>query len=115
MVKSFTFLKKKTGLTREEFLLYWKEKHGPLAAKVVPELRKYVQCHPVPGFESEIDGIVELWWDNPESHRSFLSWRQSEEAKILREDEEKFIDTSQMVRFLAEEHIIVDDQAKAFP
>jgi uncharacterized protein (TIGR02118 family) len=113
MVKSFTFIKKKAGLTREEFLRYWKEKHGPLAATVVPGLRKYIQCHPIPGFESEIDGIVELWWDNPESHRSFLNWRQSEEAKILREDEEKFIDISQMVRFLAEEHIIVDDQTKA--
>jgi hypothetical protein len=96
MVKSFTFIKKKAGLTQEEFLRYWKEKHGPLAARVVPGLRKYIQCH-------------------PESHRSFLTWRQSEEAKILREDEEKFIDTSKWVRFVAEEHIIVDDQAKASP
>lgn len=115
MVKSFTFLKKKAGLTQEEFLRYWKEKHGPLAARVVPGLRKYIQYHPVPGFESEIDGIVELWWDNPELYRSFLAWRQSEEAKILREDEEKFVDTSKWVRFVAEEHIIVNDQAKASP
>ena len=109
MIKSFTFLKKKASLTQEEFLRYWKEKHGPLAAGVVPGLRKYIQCHPVPGVESEIDGIVELWWDSLESHRSFLSWRQSEEARVLREDEEKFIDTSQMFRFLAEEHVIVGD------
>ena len=108
MIKSFTFIKKKPGLTQEEFLRYWKEKHGPLAGKVVPGLRRYIQCHPVPGVESEIDGIVELWWDSLESHRRFLTWRQSEEAKVLREDEEKFIDPSQMVRFVAEEHVIVE-------
>jgi uncharacterized protein (TIGR02118 family) len=109
MIKSLTFLKKKPGLTREEFLRYWKEKHGPLAAKVVPGLRRYVQCHPLPGFESEIDGIVELWWDNIEAFRFFLSWKESEEAKVLREDEEKFVDTSQWVRFVAKEHLIVED------
>jgi uncharacterized protein (TIGR02118 family) len=108
MIKSLTFLKKKPGMTQEEFLRYWKEKHGPLAAKVVPGLRKYVQSHPVPGFESDIDGIVELWWDSPESFRFFLSWRQTEEAKVLKEDEEQFVDTSQWVRFVAEEHLIVE-------
>ena len=106
MIKSATFIKKKPGLTLEEFLRYWKEIHGPLAAKVVPGLRKYVQCHPLPAFESEIDGIVELWWDNIEAFRYFLSWKETEEAKVLREDEKKFIDTSKWVRFVAEEHLI---------
>ena len=95
-------------MTQEEFLRYWKEKHGPLAAKVLPGLRKYVQSHPVPGFESDIDGIVELWWESPESLKHYLSWRQTEEAKELKEDEEKFVDTSQWVRFVAEEHVIVE-------
>ena len=92
MIKSLTFLKRKPGLSREEFLRHWKEKHGPLAAKVVPGLKKYVQCHPVPGIESDIDGIVELWWDSPESFQAFLSWRQSDAAKVLKEDEEKFVE-----------------------
>jgi len=109
MIKSLTFLKKKSGLTRKEFLRHWKEKHGPLAAKVVPGLRRYVQCHPLPGFESEIDGIVELWWDNMEAFRFFLSWKETEEAKVQKEDEEKFVDTSQWVRFVAEEHLIVEN------
>ena len=108
MIKSLTFLKKKPGMTQEAFLRYWKETHGPLAAKVVPGLRKYVQSHPVPGFESDIDGIVELWWESPESLKYYLSWRQTEEAKELKEDEEKFVDTSQWVRFVAEEHLIVE-------
>jgi uncharacterized protein (TIGR02118 family) len=108
MIKSLTFLKRKPGLSREEFLTYWKEKHGPLAAKVVPGLKKYVQCHPVPGFQSDIDGIVELWWDSPESFQAFLSWRQSDAAQVLKADEEQFVDTSRWVRFVAEEHLILE-------
>jgi uncharacterized protein (TIGR02118 family) len=108
MIKSLTFLKKKPGLNKEEFLRYWKEKHGPLAAKVVPGLKKYVQCHPVPGFESDIDGIVELWWDSPESFQAFLSWRQTDAAQVLKDDEEQFVDTRRWVRFVAEEHLIVE-------
>ncbi len=110
MIKSFAILKKKAGLTQKEFCRYWREEHGPLAAKVIPGLRKYVQCHPVklPGFEFAMDGIVELWWDDVKSLQNYFIWRQSEEASVLIEDEKKFIDTSQMVRFFAEEHIIVE-------
>ncbi len=57
MIKTFTFLKKKAGLSREEFLRHWKEIHGPLAAKVVPGFKRYAQYHPVPGFDTDIDGI----------------------------------------------------------
>ena len=108
MIKSLTFLKKKPGLSKEEFLRYWKEKHGPLAARVVPGLKKYVQCHPVPGFESDIDGVVELWWDSPEAFQAFLSWRQTDAAQVLKDDEDQFVDTSRWVRFVAEEHLIVE-------
>ena len=110
MIKSFTILKKKTGLTQQDFCRYWKEEHGPLAARVVPGLRKYVQCHPVGlhGIEFAMDGIVEIWWDNLKSLQNYFIWRQSEEARVLIEDEEKFIDTSQMIRFFAEEQVIVE-------
>ena len=108
MIKTLTFLKRKSGLSLEEFLTYWKEKHGPLAARVVPGLKKYVQCHPVPGFETDIDGIVELWWDSPASFQAFLSWRESDEAKVLKEDEKQFVDTSRWDRFVAQEHLIVE-------
>lgn len=108
MIKTSTFLRRKPGVSREEFLRHWKEVHGPLAARVVPGLKKYVQCHPAPGFDSDIDGIVELWWDSPAAFQNFLSWRQSEEANVLKEDEEKFVDTRQWNRFVAVEHLIME-------
>ena len=43
MVKYIALIKRKKGLSREEFVRYWKEVHAPLACKLVPGLRKYVQ------------------------------------------------------------------------
>ena len=108
MVKSFVLFKKRADLTQEEFLRYWKEKHGPLAAKVIPGLRKYVQCHPikVPGVEFEYDGITETWWDSAEAYQNYLSWRRSEEAKVLRDDEKKFAEGKSAIRCVVEEHVI---------
>jgi uncharacterized protein (TIGR02118 family) len=110
MIKTCSILRRKPGLTSEEFLRYWKEEHGPLAAKVIPGMRKYVQNHPLktPGVEFDIDGIVEIWWDNLEALQSYLAWRQTEEAKVLIEDENKFIDKNGLQRFWAVEHVIVD-------
>jgi uncharacterized protein (TIGR02118 family) len=113
MIKSLTLLKKKAGLTREEFLRHWKEIHGPLAAKMIPERRKYMQCHPIgiPGVELEIDGIAEFWWDDLKSYQNYITWRKSKEAKVLVEDEKKFIDMSTMVRVFVEEKVIVEGES----
>ncbi len=108
MIKSISLIKKKPGLTDEEFYQYWKGKHGPLAAKVVPGLRKYVQNYPVRshGVKYDIDGIVEIWFDDLEACQRYLTWRQSDEAKVLLDDANKFSDISKSVRYIMEEHVI---------
>jgi uncharacterized protein (TIGR02118 family) len=110
MIKSFAILKKKDSLSQDEFVRYWKEKHGPLVAKVIPGMKKYIQHHPVrvPGVEYEISGIAELWWDDVESIQKYLKWRQSEEAKVLIEDEKQFIKPGQILRIYTEEQVIVE-------
>jgi hypothetical protein len=37
-----------------------------------------------------------------------LAWRQTDSSKVLREDEEKFVDTRGWVRFVAQEHLIAE-------
>ncbi len=110
MVKSCSMLKRKPGLTPEEFQQYWKEKHAPLVVKILPGLRKYVQNHPVKvaGYEFEIDGIAEIWWDDLEAFQNFLRWRQTEEGQVLIDDENKFIDKGGIQRFLAVEYLVVE-------
>jgi len=110
MIKSFTIARRVPSITKEEYLNYWKEKHAPLAAQVIPGVRKYVQNHPIhlPGVELEMDGITEMWWDNVDALQNYLNWRQTPEARILLEDEKKFSDGSRKMRFFAVEHIILD-------
>jgi uncharacterized protein (TIGR02118 family) len=110
MNKIVTLLHKKPGLTDAEFYKYWKEEHGPLAARLIPGLRKYTQSHlvKVPGVECAVDGFAELWFDNLEACQRFLAWRQTNEAKELRDDEDNFLDTRlKRVRYVIEEHHII--------
>ena len=110
MVKLCSVLRRKPGLTAEEFQRYWKEKHAALASNIIPGLKKYIQNHPLkmPGFECEIDGIAEIWWDSIEALYNYLAWRQTEEAKMLIEDENQFIDKSVWQRFLAVEYVVAE-------
>ncbi len=108
MIKMVVLVKRKSSLTYEEFQQHWKETHGPLAAKVVPGMRKYIQDHLVelPGVKNEFDGITEVWFDDVEAFQRYLAWRQTDEAKVLHDDEDKFVDMSMVVRYIVEEHIM---------
>jgi hypothetical protein len=47
MIKVITLLKRKPGLSLDEFYRYWREQHAQLALKDHPEVLKYVQNHGV--------------------------------------------------------------------
>ena len=108
MIKHFSMIKRKKGLTRERFLRHWEEIHGPLVvSKNIPGLRRYVQNHTVPDVESDIDGIAELWYDDIESAQSFVHWLwSSDEAEDLREDIRLFINIEESFILFAEEHVM---------
>ena len=68
-------LRRKQGLSLEEFQTYWREKHGPLVVSHAKTLgiQRYVQVHSIPRerpthpirgqmFEP-YDGVAELWTD----------------------------------------------------
>jgi uncharacterized protein (TIGR02118 family) len=110
MVKVMTLLKKKAGLTQEEFSQYWKETHGVLVARTVPGVKRYVQNHVIKlpgGREPVFDGVAELWYENMESWQKSAEWYLGDKGKIIRDDEEKFIDKSKMVFIVAEEQEVL--------
>ena len=112
MIKSIAVAHRKPGLTREEYNKYWKEQHGPLAARLFPGLRKYVQNHlvEVPGMEYEGDGIVEMWYDDVEAFENSMRFVRSEEGKALAEDGVKFAEMRPGAGlWVVEEHVIKDD------
>ncbi len=106
MIKSIVVAHRKAGLTREEFNRYWKNEHAPLAAKLIPGVRRYVQNHlvEIPGMEYEGDGIVEMWYDNVESWQESMKYIRS--SRELAEDGARFCDLTNARVWIVEEHVI---------
>ncbi len=111
MIKVMVVVKRKPGISREEFYKYWKNVHGPLVAKHIPGLIKYIQNHfiDVPGYEYEGDGIIETWYDDVESYLKSMQFNKNPKSKLLGEDWAKIADMSPPKMWIVEEHVIKDD------
>ena len=106
MVKLVYCLCRKPGLSREEFIRYWAEVHGPLGARI-PGLRKLVQSYalPVPDHgRSAFDGMAELWFDDL---AAVLEARESAEWGASTADEANFVDPTRSAYFVSEERRIL--------
>lgn len=108
MIKTVIIMKRKPGISTEEFESYWKEKHAPLVLKTIPGLVKYVQNHRVKLSDREpvYDGVAELWYEDLDSFKAMSRWYRSDEGKVLRDDEAKFMDTSNVISYICEEVVI---------
>ena len=111
MIKSIALAHRKTGMTREEYNKYWKEQHAPLAARLIPGVRKYVQNHfvDIPGMEFEGDGIVEMWYDDVESFNKAMKFIHSDAGKELVIDGGKFAEMKPGGLWIVEEHVVLDN------
>ena len=108
MVKLVYVITRKPGLSVEEFQRYWRETHGPIAARI-PGVRRYVQCHVLPELYAgdrppAYDGAAELWFDDLDAMRRAMA---SPEMEAAREDERTFIDHAKVVAIVTEEKPVV--------
>jgi uncharacterized protein (TIGR02118 family) len=62
MSKFVSLLNRKSGVSRSEFQHWWKDLHGPLAAKL-PGLQRYVLSFPIDD-SAPFDGMAELYFSN---------------------------------------------------
>jgi uncharacterized protein (TIGR02118 family) len=122
MIKLVFTLRRREGMTREDFQRYWREKHAPLVQRHAATLhiRRYVQVHL---HETELneavaaqrgsqpqfyDGVAELWWDSPEDLAAVFSSEVAlAAAQELLEDEQRFIDLPNSPLWLGEENVVV--------
>jgi len=98
MIKLTYCLRRKPGMTVEEFQRYWRETHAPLVRSHAETLRirRYVQAHTATtplddalrdsrsASVEPFDGVAELWWDSvddmaqamatPEGARAGRDW-----------------------------------------
>ena len=60
---------RRADMDAQEFRRYWRDIHGPIAAKI-PGLRKYVQNHATvapDGITPPCDGVAEMWFEDAAS------------------------------------------------
>ena len=119
MVKLVFCCRRKPELSLEQFQKRWLDVHGPLVRRLrvsVPQMKRYVQSHTIPGAPSETlrasrgakepyDGITEVWFDSLEALGA-SSEQGLAAAQQLYEDEAEFIDFANSAVFLTEEHEI---------
>ena len=97
MIKLVAFLKRKPGLTREEFEDHWLHRHAPLIANT-PELARHIvryeQHRRTPDHEwmgsPEYDGITIQWMESPKSFEAFVN--EPKYLELIYPDEERFLD-----------------------
>ena len=108
MVKIIAMIKRQDHLTHQEFSRYWRENHGPLAARLIPGLKRYVQNHLIlgEGEEPAFDGVAELWLEDMQALQTMFEFYNSDAGKVVRDDEDKFFDRNTMVVLIAEEKVI---------
>lgn len=123
MIKLVFTIRRREGMTRDEFQRYWRSEHAPLVERQaeVLRIRRYVQTHARDteadgalagsrGSEPRhYDGVAELWWDSVED---LLEASSSEDGQVaanaLLEDERRFIDLPNSPIWLGEENVVID-------
>lgn len=105
MFKFMVLIKKKPGMTRDEFIDYYENKHAPLLQRIMPPIgtyrRNYVQYDDDlrstigrggEGGETPFDVITEVIFDTREQAETYMKgfW-EPENHRLILEDEAKFV------------------------
>jgi uncharacterized protein (TIGR02118 family) len=72
MIKTVTLLKRRSDLTRDEFVQHWRTVHAALVLDL-PGVVGYVQGRVVAkAWDTDIDGVADVWYESLESMRATL-------------------------------------------
>src|SRR6202022_4483734 len=97
MLKIAILMKRRAGLSVDDFQSHLRTQYGPLAAKG-PGLRRYVQsCALVQGYakgELLFDAAGEMWFDSADAYENYLG---SPQFAAARTDESAFLDRPRTV------------------
>ncbi len=121
MVKMFAILRRKPGLSPEEFVAHWRDHHGPLI-RDTPELARHIvryeqhvrhrpegvgaEPNPLAGTQ-DVDGVAVQWFESIDDFAGFIS--EPAYPELVAPDEQRFIDMSRIEFLITEEPTVVID------
>ncbi len=110
MIKLICFVRRKPGMSADEFHRYWLEQHGPLVARTKSgsHVLRYEQNPRVRGDEESdddgYDGVTEQWFASTDEF--YASLAEPDYAEIDA-DIENFLDPTRLVWILTEEPNVI--------
>jgi uncharacterized protein (TIGR02118 family) len=111
MVKLITIVKRKPGITRDEFVRHWQHVHARIAIEDKSfwnRVRKYVQNYVTSADSPHAawDGVVELWFDSQAELDAAFAGEETKKGLIA--DLDNFIDQTSMISVVTDENILYD-------
>ncbi len=110
MIKMIITIKRREGMSHEEFVRYQREVHRPLLM-AIPEASRYIRRFvlsfpiPAPNYSGpDYDSVVEAWFDSMEDMNAL--YFSENFLKKVSPDHVNFMDLSSYGRIVAEEEIV---------
>lgn len=114
MVKLFAVLRRRQGMSTDEFVEHWRNHHGPLIAgeptlsRHLVRYEQHVRHRPDPlSGNEDIDGIAVQWFDSIEDFVGFLS--EPAYAELIAPDEQRFLDMDRVEFVITDEPTVIID------
>ena len=107
MIHLLYFITRKASLGEAEFHRYWRDIHGPIAAKI-PQLVRYEQSHRIPFADtnSSYDGAAEAWLEDEAAFQALRETPEYVDGALA--DEPNFIDMNRVEWLVTRDHVILD-------
>ena len=104
LVKQVIMLRRKPGMTFDQYKKHYLERHAPLVRETLPEIKKYIVNFALQrGKETLFDSVTTIYFDDVETVKSAF---KSDRAKnIIEPDEFRFLDRPAAKVILTEETI----------
>ncbi len=114
MVKLFAVLRRRPGMSVEEFVTHWRDRHGPLIAgepslaRHIVRYEQHVRHRPEPLSGTEdVDGVAVQWFTSMDAFVAFMS--EPAYSELIAPDERRFLDLERLEFVITEEPTVVID------
>jgi hypothetical protein len=118
MLKAVVLLKRKAGLSDEQFIEHYEKRHVPLVRELLPTIGRYTRNYVTGGSLTAgrqeggaaarpyFDVITELWFETQLAYDQFLAaLADPTTSRRLQEDEDRFLDRSVVQTFPVAEFV----------